>query len=133
MIKYKFEYDADGYIIGFNNTLDSDYDYEGNFSDDIIAKGWYKFIDGSFVEDLERKKEIESKTIKDEEIKHLEQNLNSTDYIMARMVEEFMALDNPLTFIADIIKIFIAYGKKYKEQIANRKSWRARIEELRGE
>lgn len=132
MIKYKFQYDNMGYIIGFYDTLDSDYDYEGNFIDDTIAKGWYKFVDGSFVEDLERKKEIESETIKEEEIKHLEQNLNSTDYIMARMVEELMALDNPLTFIADTIKIFVAYRKKYKEQIANRKKWRERIEELGG-
>lgn len=133
MYKYKFEYDEQGYIVSFYSVLDDDYDYIGDISNIDVSSGWFKFVNGELVEDLDKKAQVEDKIFKEEEIYDLEQKLNSTDYIMSRMVEELMELDNPLTFITDTIKIFVAYGKKYKEQIANRKIWRARIEELRGE
>lgn len=64
------------------------------------------------------------------EIADLEQKLNDTDYIMARWGEEIISCQNPITWVADVIKINIKYLKEYKEAFANRKAWRARIEEL---
>ena len=46
------------------------------------------------------------------------------------MLEEIMALSNPLTFITDILKIFVNYANKYKEQLAQRKNARDEIENL---
>lgn len=65
------------------------------------------------------------------EINELQKKLNETDYIVARAFEEVMALNNPLTWIKDVIAIMVKYSKKYKETIDNRSIWRARIEELR--
>lgn len=65
------------------------------------------------------------------EITELQAKLTETDYIVSRAFEEVMSLTNPLTWVADVIKIMIKYSAKYKEVIANRKSWRERIEELR--
>lgn len=94
----------------------------------------YKFIDGVLELDENKKAELikqEEQTAKETEILELEQALNRTDYIMARMMEEIMALNNPLTFISDMIKIFVSYGTKYKDTLADRKTWRERIEELK--
>ena len=66
------------------------------------------------------------------EIAVLKQNLNDTDYIMARWGEELISLTNPLTWVADVIKINIKYATMYKDALANRKRWRERIEELGG-
>lgn len=65
------------------------------------------------------------------EIADLEQKLNDTDYIIARWGEDIVSLDNPLTWISDVIKINLKYALQYKEAFANRKRWRERIEELR--
>ena len=65
------------------------------------------------------------------EITELQAKLTETDYIVSRAFEEVMSLTNPITWVADVIKIMIKYSAKYREVIANRKSWRERIEELR--
>lgn len=65
-----------------------------------------------------------------EEVKDLKQKLNDTDYIIARWGEEIVALNNPLTWIADVIKINLKYSQMYAQTIADRKRWRERIEEL---
>ena len=129
--KYKLEFNEEDYITGFNVT-DGEYDYEGQMSQFPDAcDGWTKCVNGELIVDEEKKQEILENIAKNTEISELEQNLNSTDYIMARMLEEIMALNNPLTFIADIIKIFASYAAKYKDSLANRKKWRERIEELK--
>ena len=64
------------------------------------------------------------------EIADLKSKLNATDYIFAQWSEEVLALENPLTWVTDIIKINIRYMKEYKDTIANRKAWRERIKEL---
>ena len=129
--KYKMILDENGYIKGFY-TVEEDYDFIGQMSEFPEAcDGWTKCVNGELAVDEEKKQEILENIAKNTEISELEQNLNSTDYIMARMLEEIMALSNPLTFIADIIKIFASYAAKYKDTLANRKKWRERIEELK--
>lgn len=130
--KYKMILDENGYIEGFY-TVEEDYDYEGQMSQFPDAcDGWTKCVNGELIVDEEKKQEILENIAKNTEISELEHNLDSTDYIMARMLEEIMALNNPLTFIADMIKIFANYASKYKDTLADRKAWRARIEELKG-
>lgn len=67
---YKFIYDGD-YIIGFYATLKEDYDFVGQMAQyrDVVEScqygGYYKFVNGEFVLDEERKalklKEYEEK------------------------------------------------------------------------
>lgn len=68
----------------------------------------------------------------EKEISNLKSFLMQTDYITARAFEEIMALDNPLTWVADVIRINIKYYKQYKDVIAERNKARKRIEELGG-
>ena len=74
-----------------------------------------------------------SSTIKDnqKEINELQQKLNESDYLVARTFEQVMELTNPLTFIADVLKILAQFKAKYRDTIKNRQAWRTRIEELR--
>ena len=96
----------------------------------------YKLIDNIMVLDNEKKKEIiaqEEQTAKEENIKELKKYLADTDYITARAFEEVMALNNPLTFVTDMIAILVKYSTQYKDVIAQRKIVRAEIEELEKE
>lgn len=125
--------DKDGFILSVSHTAGDNVSL--NLEEmDLNHLNAYQLIDGKAVLNEEKLAELvaeEEQEAKYEEIYELEQNLNSTDYIMARMLEEIMALSNPLTFIADIIKIFASYATKYKDTLANRKKWRERIEELK--
>jgi len=132
--RYKLEINEDGYIIGFYTTLGDEFDYEGQMANFPFAtRGWTKLVNGQLVEDLAKKAEILEKEATDLEISDLEEKLNSTDYIIARTFEDIMALDNSVTFIVDFIKIIRQFREKYKDALANRKTWRERIEELRGD
>lgn len=57
---YKFTY-KDGYIVGFCATNNEDFDFVGQMSQhmDVVESiqygGWYKFEDGQFILDEERK------------------------------------------------------------------------------
>lgn len=132
-MKYTVNLDEQNYVLSIANTPNDN--IELDLTDiDLSHLNAYQLLDNELVLDEAKLNELiaqEHQHEVDEEIFDLEQKLNSTDYIMARMLEEIMVLDKPLTFIADMIKIFVSYGKKYKTQLANRKSWRERIEELR--
>lgn len=132
-MKYTVNLDEQNYVLSIANTPNDN--IELDLTDiDLPHLNAYQLLDNELVLDEVKLNELiaqEHQHEVDDEIFDLEQKLNSTDYIMARMLEEIMALDKPLTFIADMIKIFVYYGKKYKTQLANRKSWRERIEELR--
>lgn len=132
-MKYTVNLDENNYVLSIANTPNDN--IELDLTDiDLPHLNAYQLLDSELVLDEVKLNELiqeEHQREVNDEIFDLEQKLNSTDYIMARMLEEIMALDKPLTFIADMIKIFVDYGKKYKTQLANRKSWRERIEELK--
>lgn len=132
-MKYTVNLDENNYVLSIANTPNDN--IELDLTDiDLPHLNAYQLLDNELVLDEVKLNELiaqEHQHEVDDEIFDLEQKLNSTDYIMARMLEEIMALDKPLTFIADMIKIFVSYAQKYKTQLANRKSWRERIEELR--
>ena len=132
-MKYTLNLDEQNYVLSIANTPNDN--IELDLTDiDLPHLNAYQLLDNELVLDEVKLNELiaqEHQHEVDEEIFDLEQKLNSTDYIMARMLEEIMALNSPLTFIADIIKIFKAYATKYKDTLSNRKTWRERIEELR--
>ena len=132
-MKYTVNLDDNNYVLSIANTPNDN--IELDLTDiDLPHLNAYQLLDNELVLDEVKLNELiaqEHQHEVDYEIFDLEQKLNSTDYIMARMLEEIMALDKPLTFIADMIKIFVSYVQKYKTQLANRKSWRERIEKLR--
>ena len=64
-IYYKFDLN-EGYIVGFYNVPEgASYDYDGVIPSEVIDSfeygGWYKFENGEFVEDAERKAEMIAK------------------------------------------------------------------------
>ena len=133
-MKYTIYLDKNNYVLSIANTPNDNIDLDLT-GIDLTHLNAYQLLDNELVLDEVKLNELitqEHQHEVNDEIFDLEQKLNSTDYIMARMLEDIMALDKPITFIADMIKIFVDYGKKYKTQLANRKSWRTRIEELKG-
>ena len=122
-------FDVDGYAINFAQALDGKYELPLTFDIDFLR--CYHLVDNELVLDEEKKASAVEEEEKQIEINDLQNKLNGTDYIIARTFEEIMALDNPLTFIADFIKILKNFKSKYAEQLENRKTWRERIEELK--
>lgn len=136
-MRYEVITDSDKYVLNIRHTnnifrdvveLDlSKYDLSGQ------RKYAYKLGKDELIFDEERYQELLNKQAQksnQKEIVDLKQKLNESDYIVARAFEEVMQLSNPLTWIADVIKITLKYSQKYREVIANRKIWRERIEAL---
>lgn len=127
--------DENKYILSISHTKNDNVDIDISLLDFRYLNA-YRLINSEIILDEEKKAQMveeEQKRADEDEIADLEQKLNSTDYIFARELEEITALSNPITFVADVIKTLVAYASKYKDVIANRKAWRERIEELRGE
>lgn len=136
-MKYNVVTDVEGYVQIIRHTgtkLDFiELDLEKyDLSEDRIHA--YKLGRNELIFDEAKYREIidaKQKIADEKEIAELEQKLNETDYIIARWGEEIVSLNNPITWVADVIKINTKYAKEYKEAFANRKTWRERIEELR--
>ena len=122
-------FDVDGYAINFAQASDGEYELPLTVVIDFLR--FYHLVNNELVLDEEKKASAVEEEEKQIEINDLQNKLNGTDYIIARTFEEIMALDNPLTFIADFIKILKNFKSKYAEQLENRKTWRERIEELK--
>lgn len=93
----------------------------------------YQLEGNKLIMNQDRKNEIEEEIeneAKSTEIESLKKSLSDTDYIVSETFENVLALDNPVTFISDFIKILVQFNSKYATVIANRKIWRDRIEEL---
>lgn len=130
-MKAKIDFDENKYIKRFvTDNINGEYEIDfDNFDMDHLY--CYHLVNNELVLDEDKVNQLDEKQAKEEEIIELEHNLNDTDYIIARVFEEVMSLNNPLTFISDLIKIFVKYNSYYKEQLTNRVKWRNRIEELR--
>lgn len=137
-MKYQVLTDRNGYVLSIKQTgtkmdfvsLDLD---KYDLSDGRIFA--YQLGKNTLIWDEKRWNElqaIEQQKADTKEINSLKQMLNSTDWIMAKWVEEILSLQNPLTWIADVIKVNVKYLKDYRQTIADRKAWRERIEELGG-
>lgn len=136
-MRYSIAFDKDGYVQSIYVTgnprkdvynLDlTKYDLTG------LRKFAYKLKNNELVFDDDKYNSLVNEDIRknnEKEIVTLKEKLTDSDYIVARAFEEVLALNNPLTWVADVIKISVKYSAKYKEVIANRKTWRERIEEL---
>lgn len=130
MERFKLLFDSDGYICGFHQVYDDDYDVES--TEEILmekTKGYTRFINGDFVVDDVKEAEI----AKRDEISLLEKYLEDTSDIVSETVEQIMSLDNALTFVVDILKILHDFRVEYVKTLADRKNWRERLKELRGD
>lgn len=129
-MKYNVWFDEDGYIISAHNDPNGEYEIQ-DF--EVEYFNCYHLVDGEIVLDADKKEQVIAQREAQMEIGELQQKLNDTDYIIARTFEEIMALNSSITFIADFIKILKNFRNKYAAQLSQRKAWRSRIEELKGE
>lgn len=136
-MKYFVSIDKDKYVLNIQHT-NSPLDYlELNLEDyDLtgLRKFAYKVGKDTLIFDEDRYLQLlNEQTLKDneKEIAELQVKLNESDYLVARTFEQVMELTNPLTFVADVLKILAQFKAKYKDVIKNRQAWRTRIEELR--
>ena len=130
-MKANLTLDQNNYILTMKTAIDGEYEVPDDINLDFI--NCYQLVDGEFVFDETKYEEIKHQDDVNDEIEDLEKKLNETDYIIARWGEELVALDNPLTWITDVIRINNKYRQMYLKALLDRKIWRARIEELRGE
>lgn len=131
MIKARIEFDENNYIKHFvADWINGNYEVDDDFDFDYLY--CYHLVDDEILLDLDKKQKQTEEEDKQLEIEELEWKLAGSDYICARCFEEILSLDNKLTFITDFITILAKYTKQYKDVLAQRKQWRARIEELQG-
>lgn len=131
-MKANITFDSFNYIkTFFTDNINGQYNIPDDFEFEFMY--CYHLVGDNLILDETKKQEQINLINKEYEIEILKNQLYDTDYITARCFEEIMALDKPLTFISDFITIIVKYSKQYKEVIANRKTWRERIEELENE
>lgn len=124
--------DKNGYVLSLSHTAKDNIEIDIE-SIDLTYLNAYELAGNKLVFNQDRKNEIEEErqaSAKQTEIDSLKKSLADTDYIVSEAFESVLALDNPVTFISDFIKIMVQFNSKYATVIANRKIWRDRIEEL---
>lgn len=129
---YTVNTDIDGFVLSIAHTPKDNVELDLLGVDTNYLAAYQ--LDGDILvlnqERYDELKAVEEEQSKQEEISELKEKLNETDYIMARTFEEALALANPETFTEDFMDILGEFNAKYADRIANRKIWRARIEEL---
>ena len=96
----------------------------------------YYLDNGELVLDTSKKEDAQETMAANAEIGELQQNLNETDYIMARCFEAVVySLTNGSTF-NDMLTALLSFKGEhvsYDTVITDREDWRDRIQELEGE
>lgn len=131
---YTIKLDDDRYIMSISHTVNDDVDIDLSLLE-VKYLNAYRYINSEIFLDEVKKAEMiaaETKEEEEAEVADLKKKLADSDYIFAEELEAITSLSNPVTFITDFIKIIVEYATKYKDLIADRKSWRQRIEELEG-
>lgn len=135
-MKYYVVVDARGYVLNITHTgTIRDY-VELNLDEyDLSKKRAYKLGKNALIFDSAEWDRIvaeEQKKADEKEIASLQSFLLETSNYPMRAWEEIMALSNPVTWVADVIKITIKYSREYRTILAQRvEAWK-RIDELRG-
>ena len=135
-MKYYVVSDGRGYILSVNHT--------GTFKDyveldlsqyDLTKIRAYKLGKDELIFDEEEWARIEAnrQQIADKkEIASLKAFLAETANYPMRAWEEIMALTNPITWVADVIKITVKYSKEYRTILEQRVAAWKRLDELDG-
>ena len=133
-MKYYVTTDVRGYVLNITHTgTIKDY-VELNLDEyDLEKKRAYKLGKNKLIFDPDEWAKISAEKEKTADFKEVDELLSflyETDYIISRACEEILALNNPLTWVADVIRINIKYSKQYFETLAQRVKARNRIEEI---
>ena len=124
-------FDDQNYIMSVKTASDGVYELPDDV--DFNYLNCYYLSEDEFLFDEEKKQRIIETDDKKNEIESLQKKLDETDHIFVQYIEDVIALDNPLTWISDVIKLNVSYLKQYKDIIKQRAEWRARIKELENE
>ena len=135
-MKYFVTVDARGYVLNITHTgTIKDY-VELNLDEyDLTKKRAYRLGKNALLFDSAEWDRIvaeEQEKANAKEIASLQSFLRETANYPMRAWEEIMALTNPITWVADVIKITIKYSKEYKQILKQRvEAWK-RLDELGG-
>lgn len=135
-MKYYVTVDARGYILTITHTgTVRDY-VELNLDEyDLNKKRAYRLGKNALIFDADEWERISTQNEYEKDMKEiaeLQAFLEETDYYSLRAWEEIMTLTNPVTWVADVIKITVKYSKNYKSILEQRVSAYQRIDELEG-
>lgn len=135
-MRYFVTIDARGYVLNITHTgTIKDY-VELNLDEyDLTKKRAYRLGKNALIFDSAEWDRIvaeEQEKANAKEIASLQSFLRETANYPMRAWEEIMALSNPITWVADVIKITVKYSKEYKQILKQRvEAWK-RLDELGG-
>lgn len=133
---YTVKTDEKNFILSISHTDHDNIEIDDLSKLELKYLNAYQLVDGIPVINEMKKAELiaeENKQDHDAHIEELKQFLKDTDYITAETFEKVMSLNNPVTFITDILKILVEYKSKYAVLIEQRQSARAEIEDDKSE
>ena len=121
--------DKDNYILSISHTQNDNVNIDLSTLD-LRYLNAYKYENSKIILDEKKKAQLiaeEEAREKADEIAELTEELESTNDDMLAFLEDLGSLNNPLTFISDLINL----AKKYATLIATRKSIREQIAALK--
>lgn len=133
-MKYFVSTDSRGYVLTIVHTgTIKDY-VELNLDEyDLEKKRAYRLGKNRLIFDEEEWERICNEAEYEADMKELAElkaYLEETDFYSLRAWEEIMSLSNPITWVADVIKITIKYSKNYRVVLLKRiEAWK-RIDEI---
>ena len=127
-MKYKVITDKDGFI---QSVEKSDEGMELKLDQDMIMNlDCYKLVEGKIVMDSEKYEQKKADKQKSDRIAEIMNELDDTDYVQDEFINSLLSLNNPVTFIADMISLMNGVMKDYPNIIAKRKSLIAELKTL---
>ena len=122
-MKYYLYKNADGFISGFIKS-EKEFNYDGSLPDDFILslpEGWYMQNGNDLIKDEGREEIVLTGRSKKKRIEEIMKELETTDYVQDDFIDSIMSLNNPVTFITDILALISKITKDYPQIIAKRK------------
>lgn len=130
MEKYTVNIDDNSFILSISHTANDSIELDLSKIDLEYLQA-YRLVDGAVFLDEVRKEALiieENQRKHEEHIEMLKQFLKDTDYVIAETFEQVLSLNNPVTFITDIIKILVQFKSKYAAILEERANAREEIE-----
>lgn len=133
MLKVKIITGEDNYIISAFITSQGNYDLDELLKDgfDFNYATCFKMVEGKPVLDEQKKEAEQEQRIHDARVNELIGKLEESDIEVTAILDDLTSLNNPVTFVSDLISILASFNSKYAQLVKDRKAWRTELNELK--
>ena len=91
----------------------------------------YRLAEGKLILDEDRKAELVSRDQTQARAEELTRLLEDSDIEVTAILDDLTSLNNPVTFVTDLISLLSSFNSKYSQLVKDRKAWRSELNDLK--